>query len=270
MEKIPCLPTNPDSYDSPKLPKAAKTSQILPNVLLQSALFGMVQRGRRKYHERHKIASFNNVCIYFTGAELDQGDLDVFIHAVHLASRSTNPFGVEFTVRGFLRELGKKPGKSGQDWLFNSIRRLSACLVEIHCGNQHTVLSMMGGIYGGPLIFDFFHYPEKNKFFLRVNSNLGSMFDYGWAKISWQKRLQANTSLAKWLHGLYSSMIPYPLKIETIYQLSRSSCKDTYKFRFLLKNALNELVAIGVFKSWEIAEEGKVHVIPSPRNPPEP
>ena len=264
MNTIPGLPANLDSYGSPELPKVARQSQILPNVLLQSALFGMVQRGRRKYLQREKIASFNNICVYFTGAELDQGDLDVFIHAVHLASHSTHPYGVEFTVRGFLKELGKQPGKSGQDWLFTSIRRLSACLVEIHCGNKNTVSNMIGGIYGGSLIYDFYHDPEKNKFFLRVNSNLGSMFHLGWAKIAWQKRLQTNTSLAKWLHGLYSSMTQYPLKIDTICLLSRSSCKDTYKFRFLLKKALNELVTIGVLKSWEIAEKDKVHVIPAP------
>jgi hypothetical protein len=90
------------------------------------------------------------------------------------------------------------------------------------------------------------------------------MFHLGWAKIAWQKRLQTNTSLAKWLHGLYSSMPPFPLKIETICLLSRSSCQDIYKFRYLLKKALNELVVIGVLKSWNIAEENKVHVIPSP------
>ena len=170
MEKIPELPLVLDPYNSPRLPDVAQQYHISPNTFLQSAMFGMVQRGRRKYMEKKKIVSFRNVVVFFTGGELDQGDLDVFLHAVHLAAQQSgknHPNGlVEFSVRGFLKELGKKPGKSGQDWLFNSIRRLCACLVEVRYGEnvRQTVLSRMG-IYGGPLIYDFYHDPYKKQVF---------------------------------------------------------------------------------------------------------
>lgn len=266
MEKIPELPVALDPYDSPRLPDVATQYYVAPNTFLQSAMFGMVQRGRRKYIEKKKIVSFQNIVVFFTGGELDQGDLDVILHAIHLAaqqSRQNRSNGlVEFTVRGFLKELGKKPGKSGQDWLFNSIRRLCACLVEVRYGEnvRHAVLSRLG-IYGGPLIYDFYHDPTRNRFLLRVNADLGSLLDLGWASLEWQQRMRLNTSLAKWLHGIYSSADLYPIKTGTIRHLSRSGCKELYKFRQQLKKALNELVAIKAIGSWKIDVEDKVHVV---------
>ena len=266
MEKIPELPVALDPYNLPILPDIAQQCHIAPNTFLQSAMFGMVQRGRRKYIEKKKIVSFHNVEVFFTGGELDQGDLDVILHSVHLAaqqSKQNRPNGlVEFSVRGFLKELGKKPGKSGQDWLFNSIRRLCACLVEVRYGEnvRQAVLSRLR-IYGGPLIYDFYHDPMKNRFFLRVNADLGSLLELGWASLEWQQRLRLNTSLAKWLHGLYSSANLYPIKTGTICHLSRSGCKELYKFRQQLKKALNELVAIKAIGAWKIDDEDKVHVV---------
>ena len=140
-QKIPELPKADalQPYDLPILPKGAHQKHLAPNMCLQSALFGMVRRGRRRYLEKKRIISFSGVTVYFTGGELDQGDLDVFLHAVHLAARQSGQTArkglVKFSVRGYLKALGRKPGKSGQEWLLNSIRRLSACVVEVHFGD---------------------------------------------------------------------------------------------------------------------------------------
>ena len=264
---IPELPGILEPYNTPRLPDAAQKNHVAPNTFLQSAMFGMVQRGHRMYLEKHKIYSFRNVTIYFTGGSLDQGDLDVMLHAVHLAAQQAairkSSGLVEFSVRGFLKALNKKPGKSGQDWLFNSIRRLCACLVEVQYGDNvpQPVLRKMR-IYGGPLIYDFYHDSVKNRFFLRVNADLGSLLDLGWTSLEWRKRLCLRNNLAKWLHGLYSSTELYPLKTATICQMSRSTCKELYKFRQQLKKALNELIEIEAIGSWSIDAEDKVHVFP--------
>jgi len=102
---------------------------------------------------------------------------------------------VKFSIRGYLRALGKKPGKSGQEWLLNAIRRLSACLIEVHFGDSK--MPGFGSVYGGSLIYDFYYDPARKDFYLRVNSGLESLFSMGWTPLKWQQRLKLKTGLSK-------------------------------------------------------------------------
>lgn len=266
-KEIPKLPGagELEPYDMAELPKGAERNHHVPNACLQTSLFGMVQRGRRKYIEKKQIYSFQGFSIYFTGGELDQGDLDVFLHAIHLAAKQ-QPTGnrkksalVEFSVRSYLRALGKQPGKSGRDWLLNSIRRLSACLVEVHLLNSG-INKMFGSIYGGSLIYDFYYDPQEKRFYLRINNRLGSLFRMGWTSLHWKQRIQLKTGLSKWLHGLYSSTDVYPMKVKTLQRFSRSRCGRLSDFRKRLRKSLDDLQAIGAIDSWQIDTEDKVLV----------
>ncbi len=268
-KEIPELPKPGElkAYDMAELPKGASHNHVAPNTCLQTGLFGMVQRGRRKLIENKQIYSFRGVSIYFTGGELDQGDLDVFLHAVHLAAKQhatedqnqKKSALVEFSAHGYLKAIGRQPGKSGREWLLNSIRRLSACLVEVHMANSQYGSS----IYGGSLLYDFYYDPKNKKFYLRINNSLGELFRLGWTPLQWQQRLQLKTGLSKWLHGLYSSTEVYPMKVETLRALSRSKCGRLSKFRALLRAALDELVESRAIELWEIDKEDKVYVVRS-------
>ncbi len=263
-KEIPKLPQADalQPYDLPILPKGAHKRHIAPNMCLQSALFGMVRRGRRRYLEKRRIVSFSGVTVYFTGGELDQGDFDVFLHAVHLAARQSgeNPRDglVKFSVRGYLKALGKKPGKSGQEWLFSSIRRLCACLIEVHFDGA--TMPRLSSIYGGSLIYDFYYDPVGRDFYLRVNCGLESIFRMGWTSLQWKQRIQLKTGLSKWLHGLYSSTDAYPMKVVTLQRLSRSKCGRLSDFRKRLRKSLDDLQAIGTISCWQIDTEDKVLV----------
>ena len=165
---------------------------------------------------------------------------------------------MQFSVRGYLKALGKKPGKSGQEWLLNSIRRLSACVVEVHFGDWKK--TGFGSMYGGSLIYDFYYDSCRKEYYLRVNSGLESLFSMGWTQLQWRQRLQLKTGLSKWLHGLYSSAEIYPMKVETLLVLSRSRCGRLSDFRRKLKRSLDELQAIGTIKSWRIDRHDKVFI----------
>lgn len=93
IKPIPELPEHLMPCDPVELPSCAKGMHVGPNACFQSALFGMVARGSRKYLNGQKIVSFKGLTISYTGEQLDQGDLDVFIHAVHL---TTDGFGGQF------------------------------------------------------------------------------------------------------------------------------------------------------------------------------
>ena len=100
-----------------QLPLWPEPVRAVPNGFLRSALFGAIAKGKRRYIDGEQLAALDGIEIRYTGQRLDQGDLDVILHSVHLAaqqSKQNRPNGlVEFSVRGFLKELGKKPGKSG-------------------------------------------------------------------------------------------------------------------------------------------------------------
>ncbi len=259
---IPELPAKLNPYGPVELPLCAQGKHVGPNACFQSALFGMVARGRRKYLNGEEIVSFKGIKIIYTGEQLDQGDLDVFIHAIHLTAQkkaNRRPDGlVYFSVRGFLSSIGRKPGKSGQQWLLKSIRRLSASNVEIRFEEKQMYSTY--SIYGGSLINDYFYDPSNQKYYLRVNSGLGSLFDLGWTQLCWQKRLQLSGNLTRWLHGLYSSIQTYPIRVSSLLVLSGSSCGRLRRFREQLKKALNELVTVGTIRSWKIDNEDKVHI----------
>lgn len=261
-KKIPELPEKLMPYDSVRLPSCAPEKHISPNACFQSALFGMVVKGRRKYLNGQHIISFKGMSISYTGEQLNQGDLDVLIHAIHLTAKEKNNRRadglVQFSIRGFLTGIGRKPGKSGQQWLLSSIRRLSASNVEIRSEGQ--AIAGDYSIYGGSLINDYFYDPKEQKYYLRINSCLGSLFDRGWTQLCWEQRMQLTGDLTRWLHGLYSSTKTYPIKVRNLRILCGSSCGRLRKFREQLKKSFNELVRIGSIESWEIDSEDKVHV----------
>ena len=60
------------------LPNWSDSVRRVPNVALRSALFGAMRKGARPYVEQMEVNSLGSVSILYTGALLDQGDLDVW------------------------------------------------------------------------------------------------------------------------------------------------------------------------------------------------
>ena len=236
----------------------------MPNICLRSALFGVIQRGRGKAVKGELIASVGGLHIRYTGWRLDQGDFDVLAHAFHLLSRlleQSRPGYVPFTAKGFLKGIGRQWGKSGRDWLLDSLRRMNASAVEIR-------LEVRGGLmpesytYAGSLIEEFYYDEGEGTYLLKMNRKLCSLFDSGWTMLQWKQRILLQTDLAKWLHGFYAShATPYPMKVATLKYLCGSECGRLSDYRGKLRAALDELVKCGVLDSWKIDRQDKVHVL---------
>ncbi|WP_267925998.1 plasmid replication initiator TrfA [Desulfolithobacter dissulfuricans] len=256
------LPDSLPSTEPVNLPPCSSTNHVSPNICLQSALFGIVKRGHRRTMNNELIASFTGATVKFSGQQFDQGDMDVFLQAVHLSAKQKNqrPDGlVQFTVRSFLKAIGRKPGKSGQEWLLNSIRRLTTSLVEIEIRSRNQVAAP--DRYGGSLIDEFYFRGATQTYYLKINPKLAALFDAGWSALDWQQRLCLRTDLARWLHGFYASQqAPYPCKVSTIQRLCGSEERRFSNFRIKLRKALEQLVESGAIRSWEIDREDKVHV----------
>ena len=250
--------------DNPPLPVWHEQTRGIPNLCLRSALFGVIQRGRRKAVKGEMVAAVKGLSIRYTGWRLDQGDFDVLAHALHLLSQHQQKAGpathVKFTAKGFLRGIGRMAGKSGREWLKDSFRRLTASAVELK-------IEIPGGLdggvcsYAGSLIDEFYYNDRDQTYFLKINPKLAKLFDAGWTQLQWQQRLNLKTDLAKWLHGFYAShRTPYPVKVTTLLHLCGSECGRLSDYRGKLRAALGELINAEVLASWKIDQEDKVHV----------
>lgn len=224
------------------LPFWPDSTRGVPNSVLRGALFAAIQGPNRQYFKGELLAAQRGVEIRFTGMQLNQGDLDVWEQALHLARK--HPLGTrcDFTARGFLKALGRSPGKASLEWLKDTFRRLGSALVEI-THNRKT--------YAGTFL-EFYCDEDTGSYRLEINPKLKRLYDAGWTAIDWQQRKKLmRKPLAQWLHGFLASHAePLPLTVKYIQQLSGSRNPATRSFKRQLKTALAELQAIGAIVSY--------------------
>jgi hypothetical protein len=88
---------------------------------------------------------------------------------------------------------------------------------------------------------------ETNRSYkLTLNPDLVKLYGWNdWTAVDWEQRQNLRGKpLALWLHGFYSSHAkPFPIKIETIRQLSGTANKDPYDFKRKLAAAFAQLEA---------------------------
>ena len=246
-----------------QLPLWADSRRGVPNSVLRSALFPAIQGKDRKYLQDTHLKTQQGIEIHFTGMQLDQSDLDVWEHALHLARQ--HPLGAQcrFSAYTFLKDIGRSTGKRDYQWLNQALQRLSGAVVSITHGDLN---------YFGSLIQGGLRNKAENHYWLRLNPDLVHLYTAGhWTAITWEVRQKLRRKpLALWLHGYYATHVkPYPLKVATIRDLSGSSTVRLRRFKENLSIALAALQETGAITSWQI-ENDLVHVRTPPRTPTQP
>ncbi|WP_052044849.1 plasmid replication initiator TrfA (plasmid) [Candidatus Arsenophonus nilaparvatae] len=220
------------------LPISKKTQIPAPNVVLRSALFGVVKRGSRKYEKNVLKTTLNGYTVKFTGEQLDQSDLDVWLECLQRCQDSPLGYTVRFAAHNFLLSIQRNTGKSDHEWLKNSLLRLKANAVEISDGKYTYIGSIIDLIYRDE---------KTGENCLALNPKISACFgDAGWTGITKEIRLKLKGKpLTQWLYGFYSSHAkPFPVKVATLKELCSSEIKELYKFRQILQKSLNELSAV--------------------------
>jgi hypothetical protein len=224
----------------------------VPNAILRSALFSVMKE--RPAVTRELLAAVENVEIIFTGIRLNQKDLDYFQELLHL--QRLQPLGqpIRFTARSLLKSMGLSAGKYQYDELKDVIARLGANKTEIRVNKKN--------VFGRSLIEKFDRDEETQEYVVLLSPLLLNMFDAGYTQVDGaQRQALGKNMLAKALHGLYSTHAsPYPVKVETIRQLTGSGTKDLFKFRQQLRAALAALQDVGAILEWKVDSRDLVHV----------
>ncbi|MCK9608913.1 MAG: plasmid replication initiator TrfA [Methylomonas sp.] len=242
------------------LPSWPAAMRGTPNACLRSALFAGVQGNERiAYKKRTLLAAVDGIEVRYLGVQLNQSDLDVWMQIVHLSRTQLPGFSVTFSAHALLMALGRSTGKSQHEWLKESMARLGGAFVEITYNGRQTF---------GEKGFLRYHRDEvTQRYVVELTESMLRLFEEGYTHIEFEQRQQLRKHpLALWLHGFLSShAAPYPLKLQTLYQLSGSSTKNPRDFKLRMRKALQALVMIGALENFEINEDVvKVKKQPTP------
>ena len=241
-----------------QLPLWREEKRGAPNSFLRSALFAAIQSKDRADMKRAKLFSQQGITIIYSGQQLNQEDMTVWLSLVDLAKE--HPLGTEcnFTAHSILKYMGAGVGGKDHERLSATIDRMTGCLIKVE-GERY--------IFGGSLIDSFVIDKETKQYKVKLNRHLIKLFgENDWTAIDWEERKQLKGKpLALKLHDYYSSHEnPKPVTIEFLSSITGSKNSQLKDVRRKVKVALEELVKIGFLKRYDI-EENLVKVVRVPK-----
>ncbi len=215
-----------------QLPLWPEPVRAVPNGFLRSALFGAIRKGARAYLDREEIPAQGGIIIRYTGARLDQGDLDLWVSVLH-AVRSQG-LGSQCRVTSYflLKLMGKTDTGKNRATLHERITRLRANAVEVRQGRCY---------YIGGLIRCAAKDEETQEWVIELDEKLRQLFAADqFTQVEWAvRRALSGKPLAQWLHGFYASHAkPYPIHIDTLLRLAGSLDSSPSSGRQTLRKAL--------------------------------
>lgn len=231
----------------------------VPNPFIRSGLFSVKNTEKREFLQGLKIASSSLYDISYTGNELQQDDLSVWISLINLARNQPMSDQVLFSGYQLIKDLGWRMHSDSYRRAQESIQRLKVTGLEITSKNKEQG-------YSGSLIRDFgwAEMDEKGnaRWMVRFESRISTLFlDDTTTLMEWETRKKIGTraTLAQWLHSFYSShKEPIPIGIAKLHEMCRSG--DTLSsFRRNIKNALEKLVTVEFLAGYTIQNDN-VHV----------
>jgi hypothetical protein len=227
------LPVHHQAKNVVQLPLWPEPVRAVPNGFLRSALFGAIAKGRRRYINGEDLAAVDGVSIRYKGERLDQGDLDVWesvLHAVRIQELGSQ---CRVTSYALLKLMGKTDTGKNRTTLHNRIERLVANAVTVKQGRY---------TYIGGLIRFAAKDEETQEWVIELDEKLRPLFvGDQFTQIEWAVRHELNgQQLAQWLHGFYATHAkPFPMKVETLLNLSGGENADPYSGRQKLRKALD-------------------------------
>lgn len=235
-----------------------------PNALLRSALFSAGKpTNTRKLFKEHPLAVLGPCTIAYTGPQLYQPELDVWLELVHRCRLRELGTETEFPVRSFLKSLGRSTGKSDYKALVGTFRLLATTLIEV------TARDEKGRVRGymGHLVDSLEHNEATGRWRVSLNSKIASLFaptEHTWLHAGARQAL-GRSFLAKWLHGYFSThQAPFPISVRRLQELSGSTNAELRFFRRGLRKALDEVAIVeraeGRTFAWRIDEADLVLV----------
>lgn len=240
-----------------QLPLVADERRAAPNCVLRGAVFPAIKKGTRALMLREPVAMQEGYEVFFSGGQLDQADLDVWLHCLHL-SRDRLGERVDVGLRAFLDAIGRTDGAASHSWLRDSLVRLGMAVIQVkHEGRTVMLPDRM-------VVYDESEQVSKTTISLRVSPKMAHLFGVAsWTALELDvRKLLVGKPLAQWLHAyLATHKKPIPIAVDTLRELSGSRAGELREFRRTLKESVERLVEVGFLKAWSINKDDRLQVI---------
>ena len=245
-------PEPPSSAKIIQFPLFPEATRPVSNDMARSALFSCIQGKDRRFIKDALLATVDGVEIRFTGEQLNQDDHDLLMQLIFMARAKSVGAWVTMPAHTILKALGRQVGGKQHRDLRADIFRLAAGTVSIRIARDRIEVT------GHHLLAKAAQHEDSRYWVYRLDPDLA--FLYGgesYTLIDWDKRLNLKgKDLARWLQlYLATHAKPFPVKVDTLRELSGSRTKALRSFRGQLRLALDALISNHDIEQWWIAQQ---------------
>lgn len=246
------------------LPGMEEFMRAMPNHIARSSLFAPVAPGRKKIHDGTVLVSRGDAVIRFKGKQLDEAQADVWMQAMHEASKQPLGKPVIINRAAFLTAIGRSTQGENYRWLHRAMEDLAFAMLVIEVATKDGKPKIAIGKTRALHMIEGFDYDdEAETYTLRIDPRWRVMYgNREFALIDWDKRRQfgLHQNMAKALQRLVATSAD-PLQR---YALDWLKSKLEYsspmrKFREALGAACKELERLEIVSAWriQISTKGK-------------
>ena len=245
------------------LPGMEEFMRAMPNHIARSSLFAPVAPGRKKIHDGTILVSRCDAVIRFKGKQLDEAQADVWMQAMHEASK--RPLGEPVIINraAFLRAIGRNASGENYRWLHRAMEDLAFAMLVIEITKDGKPKLAIGRTRALHMVDGFDFDDQAGIYSLRIDPRWCDLHrNREFAMIDWDKRLQfgQHQNMAKALQRLVATSAD-PVQR---YGLDWLKGKLEYsspmrKLRGALEAACTELERLAIVSAWriEVSTKGK-------------
>ncbi|WP_156173725.1 plasmid stabilization protein [Cupriavidus basilensis] len=251
------------------LPGLEDFMRAMPNHLARSSLYAPVARKEKRIYKDTLLVSRRDAVIWFSGEQLDESQADVWMQAMHEASKVPLGIPVPINRKKFLEAIGRHSGRWEYDWLHRTMKALSFAMLSIEVRDGDRVKLQIGRTPRSSvlhLIEGFDLDPETNEYMLRIDPRWPLMYgNREWAMIDWDKRMQIaqGQDMAKALQRLIATSSDATQRFELGWLKAKLHYMSPMrKFKKSLMGAILELERLEIVARTriELSKRGKEQI----------
>lgn len=243
------------------LPGMEEFMRAMPNHIARSSLFAPVAPGRKKLHDGTVLVSRMDAIIRFKGKQLDEAQADVWMQAMHEATKQPLGEPVIINRAAFLKAIGRNTSGENYKWLHRTMEDLAFAMLVIEITKDGKSKLAIGKTRALHMIEGFDYDDEAETYTLRIDPRWRGMYgNREFALIDWDKRLQfgQHQNMAKALQRLLAASSDR----QQFFALDWLKGKLEYgspirKFREALEAACKELERLEIVTRWKIGDSTK-------------